>query len=252
MLPLSLSGIGFTWFTSLAANSIFTWAQLEQKFHEYFYSGDTELRLSHLTSIKQKHNELVTDYIRRFRYTRNQCCNLKISDKDLVDLAYSGLSSHLREKLESHVFSDVSQVLQRALDCENRAREFRSFTRRGDKPRNECAINMVEYASESSDDEEADMCVAECSWASKSKPFVCSSLKPTSKSQQDEISFTFDVNKCDRIFDYLLREKQIRLPSNHIIPSSEQLKKACIQYGITPIPMLLTIAMFSIDGFNRP
>jgi hypothetical protein len=31
-------------FTSHAPNSIFTMAQLEQKFHEYFYSGNTELR----------------------------------------------------------------------------------------------------------------------------------------------------------------------------------------------------------------
>jgi hypothetical protein len=61
-------------------------------------------------------------------------------------------------------------------------------------------------------------------WVLKSKPFVCSSLKPTSKSQQDEICFTFDVTKCDRIFDYLLQEKQIKLPSKHIIPSPEQLK----------------------------
>jgi hypothetical protein len=63
---LSLSGTVFIWFTSLAPNSIFTWAQLEQKFHEYFYSGDTDLRLSHLTVIKQKHNESATKYIRRF------------------------------------------------------------------------------------------------------------------------------------------------------------------------------------------
>jgi hypothetical protein len=54
MFPLSLFGTAFTWFTSLAPNSIFSWAQLEQKFHEYFYSGDTELRLPHLTVIKQK------------------------------------------------------------------------------------------------------------------------------------------------------------------------------------------------------
>jgi hypothetical protein len=33
MFPLSLSVTAFTWFTSLAPNSIFTWAQLEQKFH---------------------------------------------------------------------------------------------------------------------------------------------------------------------------------------------------------------------------
>jgi hypothetical protein len=119
MFHLSLSSTAFTWFTSLAPNSIFTWAQFEQKFHEYFYSGDTELRLSHLTIIKQKHNEHGTNYIRRFRDTRNWCFNLNISNKDLAGLAYSGLSPHLKEKLESHIFSNVSQVLKRALDCES-------------------------------------------------------------------------------------------------------------------------------------
>jgi hypothetical protein len=78
---------------------------------------------------------------------------------------------------------------------------------------------MVEYSSESSDDEDADMCVAEWSWGSKSKLFVFSSLKPTSKSQQDEMRYTFDIAKCDRFFDYLLQEKQIKLPSNHVILS---------------------------------
>jgi hypothetical protein len=108
MFPLSLSSTAFTLFTSFTPNSIFTWDQLEQKFHEYFYSGDTELRLSHLTTIKQKHNESTVEYIRRFRDTRNQCFNLNISNKDLIDLAYSGLTPHLKDKIESHVFSDVS------------------------------------------------------------------------------------------------------------------------------------------------
>jgi hypothetical protein len=106
-----LSGTAFTWFTSLAPNSIFTWAQLEPNFYECFYSGDTELRLSHLIAIKQKHNEPIVEYIRRFRDTRNRCFNLNISDKDLVDLAYSKLTPHLKDKLESHVFFNVSQVL---------------------------------------------------------------------------------------------------------------------------------------------
>jgi hypothetical protein len=71
MFPLSLFGTAFTWFTFLALNSIFTWAQLEQKFHEYSYSVDNKLSLSHLTAIKQKYNEPITNYIRRFRDTRN-------------------------------------------------------------------------------------------------------------------------------------------------------------------------------------
>jgi hypothetical protein len=84
---------------------------------------------------------------------------------------------------------------------------------------------MVEYASESSNDKEASICIAEWSWVSKSKPFVCSSLKPASKSRQYEIHFTFNVTKCYRIFDYSLQEKQIKLLSNHVMPSLEQLKK---------------------------
>jgi hypothetical protein len=61
---------------------------------------------------------------------------------------------------------------------------------------------MGEYSSESSDDKEADMCIAKWSWGSKSKPFVFSSLKSASKSQQDEMHYTFDVAKSHRIFDY--------------------------------------------------
>jgi hypothetical protein len=172
MFPLLLSGIAFTWFTSLASNSIFTWAQLEQKFHEYFYSSDTELTLSHLTAIKQKHNEFAAEYIRRFRDTRNQCFNLNISNKDFADLDYSGLTPHLKDTLESHVLSNVSQVLQQAPHYESQAKESRDFPRSSEKPRNEHHVNAVEYSSELLDDEEADMCVVEWSWGSKSKPFI--------------------------------------------------------------------------------
>jgi hypothetical protein len=52
-------------------------------------------------------------------------------------------------------------LLQHALDCESRAKESRNFHRTSDKPRNEHHVNTVEYSSESSDDEGADMCVAE-------------------------------------------------------------------------------------------
>jgi hypothetical protein len=37
--------------------------------------------------------------------------------------------------------------------------------------------------------------------------------------------YTFDVSTCDRIFDFLLQEKQVKLSSGHAIPSPEQLKK---------------------------
>ena len=71
IFPLSLSGTVFSWFSALSSNSIHTWSQLEHKFHEHFYSGDNELRLSHLTSVRQKSDESVADYVRRFRDTKN-------------------------------------------------------------------------------------------------------------------------------------------------------------------------------------
>jgi hypothetical protein len=83
----------------------------------------------------------------RFRDSWNQCFNLNISDKDLANLTYSGLTPHLKEKFESHAFSDVIQVLQRTLDYESRAKESRNFHRTSDKPRNDCHVYMIEYSS---------------------------------------------------------------------------------------------------------
>jgi hypothetical protein len=54
LFPLSLSGTAFNWFISLAPNTMNTWEGLEQKFHEYFYNVETELRLSHLAGTTTK------------------------------------------------------------------------------------------------------------------------------------------------------------------------------------------------------
>ena len=81
-------------------NSIFTFADLEKKFHDYFFSSETELKMSHLTSVKQKIHESISEYIRRFRDTRNRCYSLTISDRDLANLAFAGLLDFHKAKLE--------------------------------------------------------------------------------------------------------------------------------------------------------
>jgi hypothetical protein len=69
LFPLSLSGTAFNWFTYLAPNSVNTWAELEERFHDYFYNGETELKLSDLTTVRQKYSESIAEYIKRFRET---------------------------------------------------------------------------------------------------------------------------------------------------------------------------------------
>ena len=49
LFSLSLSGSAFTWFTTLPGNSILYWTDLERQFHQFFFSGITELKLTDLT-----------------------------------------------------------------------------------------------------------------------------------------------------------------------------------------------------------
>ena len=82
-------------------------------------------------------------------------------------------------------------------------------------------LNAIEHDADSGD--EADVYVAEFVWPSKAKPYMCDDLKPVRKNRDDEVKCSFDVGKCDRIFDALLKDKVIRV--NHVIPSPDELRR---------------------------
>jgi hypothetical protein len=72
LFSLSLTGTAFAWYATLPPNSILSWGgELEQKFHDHFFSGDYELDLVDLVALQQGKDESVNEYIRRFRDTRN-------------------------------------------------------------------------------------------------------------------------------------------------------------------------------------
>jgi hypothetical protein len=100
MFLLSLTGAAFNWFTFLPPNLIDSWVSLEQKFHDYFYNGEVELRLSDLMSLRRKYTKTVSNYLRWFGEVRNQCYNLTIAEKDLANLALVGLTPYLKDKLD--------------------------------------------------------------------------------------------------------------------------------------------------------
>ena len=137
-----------------------------------------------------------------------------IFEKDLAELALNGLRSHIKERLEGYEFLTVNQVLQRALAQESRSKESKFKPDR---------LSMHMLQGESSDDEGNEVYAAEFVWSSSDKPSTCTSLKPISKNRQDEIKFTFDVTKCDRIFDELAKLGKIKF--SHTIPSTEELKR---------------------------
>jgi len=71
MFSLSLTGTVFSWFLSLAPNSIRSWDELEQKFHDHFYSGDNKTKLIDLTSVRQGREESIHEYFKRFKDIKN-------------------------------------------------------------------------------------------------------------------------------------------------------------------------------------
>jgi hypothetical protein len=70
-----------------------------------------------------------------------------------------------------------------------------------------------------SDDESLEICTAELVWPTKAKLPACSSLQPVQKNRREEVKFTFNVAKCHKIFDELLKSGNIKI--NHTILSAD-------------------------------
>lgn len=147
--------------------------------------------LFQLASVKQRHDEFIDKFIRRFREAKNQSCSLNISEKDLAKFAFNVLRSHLKEKLDGHYFANVNQVFKRTLAQESRGKEY---SHKSDRPN----MHMLNY--DSLGDEDKDVYASKSVCPSKSKPCTCASLKPIHKNWQEEMIFTFDVSKYERFF----------------------------------------------------
>jgi hypothetical protein len=172
-------------------------------------------------SLRQKYTETISDYLRQFREVRNRCYNLTIVEKDLADLAFAGLTPYLRDKLDGQKFSNTNQLLQHVLPYENHAKSSR-FRDSANKDKEKHHVNFVDV--EANDQVGNEICVAEWVEKPRDKPISCSFLKPNG-GRREEMRYTFDVSKCDCLFDLLLWGGVIRLSEGHVIPSVDILVK---------------------------
>jgi hypothetical protein len=60
-------------------------------------------------------------------------------------------------------------------------------------------------------------------WPKQPKSSVYLSLQSVQKKRQEDVKFIYNVGKCDRIFDELLKSGNIKI--NHTIPSAGELKR---------------------------
>jgi hypothetical protein len=96
-----------------------------------------------------------------------------ISRKQLIGLAFNGLRYYLKERLEGIQFFTLAQLHQRALACESRSKETTKIIHHN--------VHIVEFDQSSSDDESAEVYVAEMVWPKHAKSSACSSLQPVQK-----------------------------------------------------------------------
>jgi hypothetical protein len=87
------------------------------------------------------------------------------------------------------------------------------------KERERTSVDTLD--EEVSNHEDTEVCVTEWVDMPKGKPVTCSFLK-LSLGKMEEMKFTFDVTKCDKLFDVLLHNNIIRLKGGHVIPTVEQ------------------------------
>ncbi len=135
---------------------------------------------------------------------------MALTDSQLADLAFQGLIAPIKEKFSSQEFESLSHIAQVTLHEQRFAEAKKNFKK----------INHVYPYMYGSDDED-DSEVAEVEWVRSKKVVPC----PWVRSSGKEERFDFDITKADKIFDLLLRDKQIQLPAGHIIPSAEELGK---------------------------
>ena len=116
------------------------------------------------------------------------------------------------------VFFSINQLQAKALSQETKFKKEKDTYKS-----HRSNTHVVEYDSDSSDDEDKEVYAAEFVWPTSSKPSTCTSLKLIQKNWQEEMKFTFDVSKCVHIFDELLRLGHLKI--THAIPPLEELMR---------------------------
>ena len=100
LFPFSLNDKAKYWLSTLPANSITTWAQLQQKFlDKYFSMGKTNQYRRSITSFAQTDNEQFHEAWDRFKDLIRKCPHHQIAKWQLVQFIYNGFVSRMGDRL---------------------------------------------------------------------------------------------------------------------------------------------------------
>ncbi|XP_050909277.1 uncharacterized protein LOC127123059 [Lathyrus oleraceus] len=149
-------------------------------------------------------------------------------------MAAGGLDYSIRKKLDTQYLRDMAQLADRVRQVE-RLKAEKAKANKNYKKERVAYVEVEDEESEISNDpyglEEFEVDLAELKEA---PPYACKLLTPSNgrnpvKTEKNDRfpkkTYTFDVTKCDEIFDLLVKDGQMIVPPNRKIPPLEQWKK---------------------------
>ncbi|XP_058762579.1 uncharacterized protein LOC131635961 [Vicia villosa] len=200
--PPSLTKAAFTWFTTLPPNSVDSWPKLEKLLHEQFYEGHSKISL--------------------------------VPEHEPVQMVAEVLDYSIKKKIDPNFVKSMSQLADRGRHLERLRLEKVRHTKAKGKKEKVAYVDYDDtepiYEADYISPIEAEIDLAEM----KPRPvYECKSLFPSKGKNVsvDNISrfpakaYTFDISKCEEIFDALVKDGQILVPPNAKLPPLEQPQK---------------------------
>ncbi|XP_050895649.1 uncharacterized protein LOC127102312 [Lathyrus oleraceus] len=195
--------------------------------------GQPKISLKELDNIKRKFAEPINEYLNRFRLLKARCFT-QGPEQELVEMAIGGLDYSIRKKLDTQYLRDMSQLV-------NRVRQVKHLKAEKARANKNNRRERVAYAELDGDDqesyrdpldlEEREIDIAELK---QGLPYSCKVLAPSNgknlvepekNNKFPKKKYTFNVTKCDEIFDLLVKDGQMVVSHGAKIPHLEQRKK---------------------------
>jgi len=193
--------------------------------------GQSKISLEELESVKRNHTGSIDDYLNRFRLLKARCFT-QVTEHELVEMAAGGLNYFIRKKLDTQQLRDMAQLADRVRHVK-RLKAEKARTQKYHKREKDAYIRSDEGKQEFDlafgDVELKEVDIAELR---PGPPYTCKSLRPSdgnnSVEPNNEIyvpkTYTFNVTKCDEIYDLLVEDGQVVAPKDLKISPLEQRK----------------------------
>jgi len=194
--------------------------------------GQSKTSLNELASVKRSSTESIDDYLNRFRLLKARCFT-QVPEHGLVEMAAGGLDYSIRKKLDSQHLRDMAQLADKVRHVERlkaeKARTQKHFRK-----------EKVSFVSSEESNQEFDIAFGDVgikevdiAELKLGPPYTCKSLRPSDGNNPVETSneryvpktYTFDVSKCDEIYDLLVADGQVVAHKGVKIPPLEQRQK---------------------------